>query len=90
MKKVLIVLSVLTFCASSLYADDYKFKRGYPSAATAEKVDEVDMPAMHRSTYSLAETFDVGRDTGTQVSRIYEEPFPFTGKLDRVTIMLTE
>jgi arylsulfatase len=55
------------------------------------KVDEADMPQMHISTYSLAETFDVGRDTGTQVSRIYAgDPFPFEGDLDRVTITLTD
>ena len=29
-------------------------------------------------------------DTGTQVSRIYDGPFPFVGKLDRVVIKLTE
>ena len=55
-----------------------------------EKVDEVDMPNMHISTYSLAETFDIGRDTGTQVSRIYDDPFPFEGKLDKVVIKLTD
>jgi len=55
-----------------------------------KKVDERDMPRMHISTYSLAETFDVGIDTGTQVSRIYEGPFPFNGELDRVTIKLTD
>ena len=53
-----------------------------------EKVDEVDMPEMHRSTYSLAETFDVGIDTGTQVSKLYHGPFKFSGELDRVTITL--
>jgi len=55
-----------------------------------DKVDEADMPQMHISTYSLAETFDIGCDTGTQVSRIYEGPFPFQGSLDRVTITLTD
>jgi arylsulfatase len=56
-----------------------------------EKVDEVEMPDMHISTYSLAETFDVGLDTGTQVDPAYEgSPFPFTGALDRVVITLTE
>ncbi len=55
-----------------------------------EKVDEVDMPQMHISTYSLAETFDVGRDTGTQVSKLYTDPFPFLGELDRVFITLTD
>ena len=47
------------------------------------------MPAMHRSTYSLAETFDIGRDTGTQVDPAYAGgPFPFTGALDKVMITL--
>ena len=55
-----------------------------------EKVAQTDMPKMHISTYSLAETFDVGRDTGTQVSRIYDDPFPFVGKLDKVVINLTD
>jgi arylsulfatase len=55
-----------------------------------EKVDEIHMPQMHIATYSLAETFDVGRDTGTQVSRLYTDPFPFEGDLDRVLIRLTD
>jgi len=55
-----------------------------------EKEDEAEMPKMHISTYSLAETFDVGRDTGTQVSKIYDDPFPFEGDLDRVVITLRE
>jgi arylsulfatase len=55
-----------------------------------EKVARTEMPKMHISTYSLAETFDVGRDTGTQVSKRYQGPFPFRGALDRVTIVLTE
>jgi arylsulfatase len=55
-----------------------------------KKVAEQNMPRMHISTYSLAETFDIGRDTGTQVSRIYHDPFPFNGKLDKVAITLTD
>ncbi len=55
-----------------------------------EKVDEVHMPQMHIATYSLAETFDIGMDTGTQVSRLYTDPFPFEGELDRVLIRLTD
>ncbi|MCZ6916536.1 MAG: sulfatase-like hydrolase/transferase, partial [Gemmatimonadetes bacterium] len=54
-----------------------------------EKVDEADMPQMHVSTYSLAETFDIGRDTGTQVSKLYDHPFPLVGALDKVIIRLT-
>ena len=55
-----------------------------------KKVDEKTMPKMHISTYSLAETFDVGRDTGTQVSKLYTGPSPFKGALDKVTITLSE
>ena len=46
---------------------------------------------MHISTYSLAETFDLGMDYETQVDPNYEgSPFPFTGGLDRVKITLTD
>ena len=55
-----------------------------------ENVDTVEMPLMHISTYSLAETFDIGRDTGTQVSKQYTGPFSFKGALDRVVITLDE
>ena len=55
-----------------------------------KKADTVDMPKMHISTYSLAETFDVGRDTGTQVTKIYKDPFPFEGSLEKVVITLTD
>lgn len=55
-----------------------------------KKVDSVEMPQMHISTYSLAETFDVGRDTGTQVSKLYDGPFAFNGKLDRVVIRISD
>jgi arylsulfatase len=55
-----------------------------------EKVDEVEMPQMHIATYSLAETFDVGRDTGTQVSRLYDGIFKFNKELDRVIILISD
>lgn len=55
-----------------------------------EKVDEVEMPQMHISTYSLAETFDVGRDTRTQVSAMYDDPFQFTGLIDRVVFNISD
>ena len=46
---------------------------------------------MHISTYSLAETFNVGQDTGTQVDPAYAgSPFPFTDALDRVTVTLAD
>jgi hypothetical protein len=34
------------------------------------------------------ETFDVGIDTGTAVDDDYQVPFPFTGKLDKLTVKL--
>ncbi len=56
-----------------------------------ESVDATEMPKMHISTYSLAETFDIGRDTGTQVDPDYEgSPFAFNGKLDRVFVNLKD
>jgi arylsulfatase len=46
---------------------------------------------MHISTYSLAETFDIGMDTGTQVDKDYEgNIFEFTGEIDKVVITLTD
>jgi hypothetical protein len=46
---------------------------------------------MHISTYSLAETFDVGMDSGTQVDPDYAGgPFKFTGTIDRVKVTLTD
>ena len=56
-----------------------------------EKVAEDYFEFMHISTYSLAETFDVGMDSGTQVDKGYEgSPFEFTGQLDKVTVTLTD
>jgi len=56
-----------------------------------EKVDEDYFEMMHISTYSLAETFDIGMDSGTQVDKDYEgNPFPFTGTLDKVIVTLTD
>ncbi len=56
-----------------------------------EKVDEGYFEKMHISTYSLAETFDVGMDSGTQVDPNYAgSPFPFTGTIDKVVVTLTD
>jgi arylsulfatase A-like enzyme len=55
-----------------------------------EKVDEVEMPQMHISTYSLAETFDIGRDTGTQVSNMYTGPFHYNKEMDRVFFQVSD
>lgn len=39
---------------------------------------------------SLDETLDIGEDTGTPVSEDYKVPFKFTGRLEKVTINITE
>jgi arylsulfatase A-like enzyme len=75
----------------------YDFKLTGPWAGTGylyvngKKVGEADMPRMHISTYSLAETFDIGIDYGTQVDPAYKgSPFKYTGELDRVIVTLTD
>ncbi len=57
-----------------------------------EKVDEVAMPEMHVSTFSLSETFDVGIDAGTPVTDKYKvtNHFPYTGELDKVVVKLID
>ncbi len=73
----------------------FDFKRTKPFGGIGrlfindEQVGEVEMPEMHISTYSLAQTFDIERDTGTQVSKMYN-PFPYTGKLDRVVFRVSD
>jgi arylsulfatase len=56
-----------------------------------KRVDEVEMPEMHISTFSLSETFDVGIDAETPVSNKYsvKNHFPYTGELDKVVVRLT-
>lgn len=53
-----------------------------------QSVGKVDMPKTHPATFSLSETFDVGRDNGTQVSTLYTGEFPYTGALDKVVFNL--
>jgi len=38
--------------------------------------------------FSQEENLDVGENSGTPVNLNYDVPFKFTGKLDRVTIVL--
>ena len=74
----------------------FDFNAGEMFSGTGElyingkKQDTVEMPEMHRSTYSLAETFDIGIDTGTQVSKLYKGTNEFSGTLDKVVITLTD
>jgi arylsulfatase len=53
-----------------------------------KSVGRVEMPKTHPATFSLSETFDVGRDNGTQVSPLYTGEFPYTGALDKVVFEL--
>ncbi|PHR90746.1 MAG: arylsulfatase, partial [Blastopirellula sp.] len=74
----------------------FVFTKTGPFAGTGElfvngeKVADNMMPKMHISTYSLAETFDVGRDTGTQVSKLYTGPSIFNGDLEKVVVTLDD
>jgi arylsulfatase len=55
-----------------------------------KKVASEKLPRTIAYRMSLDETLDVGEDTGTPVSEDYHVPFNFTGKLDQVTISITE
>ena len=49
------------------------------------EVDATELPAMHRATFSLSEAFDIGVDTGTQVSEaLAGDRAEFQGELDKV------
>ena len=49
------------------------------------------LPKTQPFVWAWDETFDVGLDTGTSVDDSdYQVPFPFTGKLERITIDLGE
>lgn len=84
------LLLAMTFGPTIIAESTQEFGGTGQLFVNGKKVAEQEMPRMHIATYSLAETFDIGRDTGTQVSRIYDDPFVFTGELDRVTIQLND
>jgi arylsulfatase len=56
-----------------------------------KKVTEGPIDKIVPGTFSLSETFDVGVDNGTPVSKNYKvkDHFPFTGQIDKVLITLT-
>ena len=56
-----------------------------------KKVAEAAIEKTVPGSFSLSETFDVGVDNGTPVSKNYKakDHFPFTGQIDKVTITLT-
>jgi arylsulfatase A-like enzyme len=51
-------------------------------------VDTKPMPKSLPVGIGWVETFNVGIDTGTPVDEDYQVPFPFTGKLDKLTVKL--
>ena len=55
-----------------------------------KKVAEAPIDKTAPGTFSLSETFDVGVDNGTPVSKNYkaQDHFPFTGQIDKVVINL--
>ncbi len=56
-----------------------------------KKVAEGVIDKTHPGSFSLSETFDIGVDNGTPVSKNYKakDHFRFTGQIDKVTINLT-
>ena len=40
--------------------------------------------------YTANESFDVGCDTASPVSELYESPYPFTGTIHRVVVDVSE
>ncbi|MDM9632170.1 arylsulfatase [Robiginitalea aurantiaca] len=53
-----------------------------------EQVGQGPVNRTHPGQYSLSETFDVGEDTGTPVSRNYTRENKFSGNLDRLVVTL--
>ena len=53
-----------------------------------KKVAEGKIPRTVPTRFSADETFDIGEDTGTPVSRDYEVPFKFTGTIQKVVVEL--
>jgi arylsulfatase len=54
-----------------------------------KEVDSKKIPHSTGIIFQWDETFDVGSDTGTPVDdKDYQVPFPFTGKLTKLTIQV--
>lgn len=59
-------------------------------AVDGKQVASEKLPQTIAFRISMDETLDIGEDTGTPVSEDYQVPFNFTGKLQKVTINITE
>jgi arylsulfatase len=53
------------------------------------KVAEGELPKTIPGQISITEGLDIGEDIGSPVDFTYKPPFPFTGKIDRVTVDLS-
>ena len=53
-----------------------------------EQVGQGPVNRTHPGQFSLSETFDVGEDTGTPVSKNYTRDNAFSGNLDKVVVAL--
>jgi len=67
---------------------------GYGKGATLalyvndQKVGEARMPQTHSFSLGLGGALDIGMDTGAPADNAYRVPFPFTGTINTVTIVL--
>ncbi|UPY38446.1 arylsulfatase [Sediminicoccus sp. KRV36] len=60
-------------------------------SVNGQQVAQQALPQTLPFTWAWDETFDVGSDTGTSVHDTdYQSPFPFTGRIQRVTVDLGE
>jgi arylsulfatase len=55
-----------------------------------EQVGQGQVSRTHPGQFSLSETFDVGEDTGTPVSKSYTRENMFSGNLDRVVVAMPQ
>ena len=57
-------------------------------SVNGEEVGRGEVTRTVPGTFSLSETFDVGQDTGSSVSKDYDRDNEFSGNLDRVVIRI--
>ena len=53
------------------------------------KVAEGELPKTIPQQISIGEGLDIGEDIGSPVDFTYKPPFPFTGKIEKVTVDLS-
>lgn len=66
--------------------------RGVPGRAelyiNGKRVAEAEIPVTVPLSYSLSEGLSCGRDSGSPVTTNYQAPFPFSGQLDSVEVVV--